>query len=105
MFWLKKIPMLAWGGLALVLVVAAILWLANRDEHNQDLGAATQREGDLREVLERTEKGNEIRETIRVNPTAAYNECLQSARTPENCVGLLPDGSDHHDGASAESRL
>lgn len=63
------------------------------DKRNQEIGAAVQREGDLRETIKRVEEANEAREEVR-NPagSARYDECLRTARTPENCVRFLSGG-------------
>lgn len=81
-------------------VVAAVGWFLAReeadDEANRDIGAAIQREGDLRQTIERVEEGNATREeTRRVVDAGASAElhalCLRTARTPENCRRFLPE--------------
>ena len=86
----------AWLGIAGAALVAGYFWLQSREEaddrRNQEIGAQQQREGDLRETLERTEQGNEARNEIRNDVgDARYNQCLRSARTPENCKRFLPE--------------
>jgi membrane protein implicated in regulation of membrane protease activity len=92
------------GAWALIAVGAALilggawLWLDSRekadDKANQEIGAAVQREGDLRETIERTETANEAREEIGRHDAAGdrlrYDQCLRSARTPANCERFLP---------------
>ena len=91
---LFSLPRWIWAVGGLLLLLVFLFWLEARDDkQNQEIGAAIEREEALRETLERTEEGNEIRESISRGSRAAYNECLQSARTPENCVGLLPEQS------------
>lgn len=86
------LPRWLWGVLALAVLAAVILWaIGSAVDQAEKRGAVTQRESDLREVIDRVEKSNEIRETVGRSNGAAYDECLQSARTPANCIGLLPD--------------
>lgn len=84
-----------WIGIALLAVAGVWIYLdaAERadDRNNQEIGATVEREKQTGEVLKRTEKANEVRETTRRSSNAAYAECVQSARTPANCVGLLPE--------------
>lgn len=86
---------LAAGIAAIALLAALWLWLDARekadDRRNQEIGAAAQRETDLRETLERTEKGNAAREEVRNDVDGArYTQCLRTARTPANCERFLP---------------
>src|SRR5687768_4408627 len=83
-----------------LLLGALCLWLDSRekadDAANQEIGATVQREGDLRETIERTEQGNEAREEIkrdvdRGGGTVLYEQCLRTARTPANCERFLPE--------------
>lgn len=80
---------IAWIGLAGAALVALFFWLSAREEaddkHNQEIGAQIQREGDLRETIERTEKANEAAKEIERNPDARRDNCLRYSRTPENC--------------------
>lgn len=85
---------------AAALIGVLWLWLDHRekadDRNNQEIGAAVQREGDLRETLERTETANEAREEIERPGDAGdrlrYDQCLRTARTPANCQRFLPGG-------------
>lgn len=91
----------AWLLIALAALVGAVWWLNAAEEAddraNQEIGARKQREGDLRETIERTEQGNEareqMREAIRTGDPAAYDQCVRTARTPANCVRFLPERS------------
>lgn len=89
----------AWLLIAAAALIGAYVWLQRAEEAddraNQEIGGALQREGDLRETFERVEKGNEVRESVKPGSRAAYDECVRSARTPANCVGLLSDGEDN----------
>ena len=85
---------------AAALLGALWLWIDARekadDKANQEIGAAVQREGDLRTTLERTEQGNEAREEIwQAGPAGdrlRYDQCVRTARTPANCQRFLPGG-------------
>lgn len=77
---------LAWG------TAAAISALDRHEAAQREAGASGQREADLNETLKRTEQGNEVRTQIRdPGSRARYDECLRSARTPENCQRFLPE--------------
>lgn len=87
------------AGLILVAACIALLWLWARshDAKQQAAGAATQREGDLRETINRTEQGNAARVEIQNafqrddgRSAAVYDQCLRTARTPANCERFLP---------------
>jgi len=90
---LLGLPRYIW--LILIGCAAAGLWLwlqaeENRDDRaNQEIGRAVEREETTRGVLERVEKGNEVRETVRPGSRAIYDECLRSSRTPANCERFL----------------
>lgn len=63
-------------------------------ENAEEKGASEQREGDLRETIKHVEEGNEARNAISdPGSIAAYNQCLRTARTPENCKRFLPAGA------------
>jgi|GEM_PF-4719232 len=58
----------------------------------RDAGAASQRAQDLETTLTRTEEGNAARIEIRdPRSRARYDQCLRSARTPENCQRFMPE--------------
>ncbi|NLR72864.1 hypothetical protein HGI47_18470 [Novosphingobium sp. ERN07] len=87
-------------GLAALLIALAVLLLIDRigttaAHHNQtqrEAGAASQRAQDLETTLKRTEEGNAARIEIRdPRGSARYDQCLRSARTPENCQRFLPE--------------
>lgn len=94
-----------WWLLAGIAALGAIaLWLGAReaadDANNQEIGAAVQREADLRETIERTEEGHDARTEIREalgradgRSRAVYDQCLRTARTPANCERFLPGGA------------
>lgn len=90
-----------WVLIAIALVLGAYVWLTKAEEAddkaNQEIGASVQREGDLRETLERVEKADEVRETFSADDQRVYDECLRSARTPANCERFLPDRQDPDD--------
>jgi hypothetical protein len=89
-----------WVAIVAGLIALAVLWfiaLEKADDRaNQEIGATVQREGDLRETIERTEQGNEAREEIkrdvdRGGGAVLYEQCLRTARTPANCGRFLPE--------------
>ena len=86
-------------GIWLLIILAALAlayftatsWFENAIDTAADRGAATQREGDLRETLNRTEEAHAARDEVRdPNGSAAYGQCLRTARTPANCQRFLP---------------
>jgi hypothetical protein len=88
-----------WWLLGAALALAALAWWLSAaekadDKANRELGATVERERSLAEAIERTEKANEAREEIsRAGPVGdklRYDQCLRSARTPENCRRFLP---------------
>lgn len=89
-----------WGVLLIVaILVGLFIWQGHRDEANKTIGATAQRETDLRETVDRTEKGNAARETIsaqdRAGACARYAQCVRSSRpnAAANCVRFLPEQS------------
>lgn len=88
--------------LAAIVLLGLWLWIGAREEAddkaNQEIGATAQREGDLREVVKRTEEGNAARNEINdAGSTAKYDQCVRSARTPANCKRFLPERPTDHD--------
>ncbi|WP_132468728.1 hypothetical protein [Novosphingobium sp. ST904] len=87
------------AAIALAAACLALLWLWARshDEKQQAAGASAQREGDLRETINRAEQGNAARVEIQDafnrgdgRSAAVYDQCLRTARTPANCERFLP---------------
>lgn len=89
--------------LLFVIAIAAGLYYSGKRkgenvvENAKEAGAVVQREGDLRETLDRTEQANEARQAIReaiisgAGPDPVlYDQCLRTARTPANCERFLP---------------
>lgn len=85
-----------WIVILLAAVTGGYVWLVKSEEaddrQNQEIGAKVQREGDLRETIERAEKANEARDDIRISDRTRYEQCVRTARTPANCKRLLPGG-------------
>lgn len=85
--------------LAILAVVALLMKLeANDDKNNQTIGATVEREAQTREVLERTETGNAVREEVREairrdggRSDIVYDQCVRTARTPSKCERFLPE--------------
>lgn len=69
------------------------------DKANQNIGATSQRETDLRETVKKVEQGNAAREEIRApdraGACARYAQCVRSSRpsAAANCVRFLPEQS------------
>lgn len=83
-----------WVLIALAALVAGYVWLGAREEaddrRNQNIGAAVQREDDLRTTLERTNDASKARDDVRSDVDGArYDQCLRTARTPANCERFL----------------
>ncbi|OYZ97826.1 MAG: hypothetical protein B7X96_01875 [Novosphingobium sp. 17-62-8] len=87
-------------GLCALLVALAALVLIDRigttaatsSQAQRDAGAAAQRAQDLETTIKRTEEGNAARIEIRdPRKSARYDQCMRSARTPENCQRFLPE--------------
>lgn len=72
-------------------VTVANHWFDSTIETAKEAGASGQRADDLGETIKRTEKGNAVRDQVRdPGNRARYDECVRSARTPENCKRFLP---------------
>lgn len=100
------------GAALLLALLGLFLWwnaAENADDKaNQKIGAAIEREGALTRTLERTEQGNEARDTITRDletndgrSCAVYNQCLRTARTPANCERFLPERQADQCGATS----
>ena len=79
-----------WWLLIAVAALGLIIWRINAaekadDRANQEIGAAVQREGDLRETVTRVETPNEAAANVERDPVARRDGCLRHSRTPENC--------------------
>lgn len=92
------IPRWLWALSALALAYVAVVALEVRDDRaNQTIGAAGEREAQTREVLERTEIGNAVREEVREamvrdgRSDIVYDQCVRTARTPSKCERFLPE--------------
>lgn len=80
----------------LILVVLCLVFVfieRGDDKTNREIGAVAEREKAATETISRIEEGNKAREEIRspgtIGDARRYSECLQSARTPENCQRFL----------------
>lgn len=71
--------------------VAFTWWLSDVKDDARQEGVTQERFGGLTEIVNRMENASETRREI-ADPAsrARYDECLQSARNPENCQRLLP---------------
>ncbi|MBO9580341.1 MAG: hypothetical protein J7498_05570 [Sphingobium sp.] len=87
-------PLVKFGVPVLLLVGAALwfaLWLSGVKHDAKQEGVTQERTGALVETVNRMENASDTRRDI-ANPAtrARYDECLRSARTPENCKRFLP---------------
>lgn len=92
------IPRWVLAALAIALVVLAIILLERADDKsNQEIGATVEREAQTREVLERTETGNAVREEAERQigsgtGTIVYDQCMRYDRNaPASCERFLPE--------------
>lgn len=104
MTWLARIAgvdRLVWLVLAAVAVIGLVTWmvLAEQadDRSNRERGHIEQREVDLRETIERTTEADDARQEVlehfTVGSPELYEQCLLTARTPENCERFLSRGT------------
>ena len=86
---------------AIVLALAGLLWLGSRFvdrafESATEAGVQQERAGAAQTIIDNVEKANAARDKVEQSGLAGDRErycvCLRSARTPANCVGLLPAG-------------
>lgn len=93
------LPRYLWIALALAALAVLILWINKAEEaddlHNQEIGRTEERLETTTEVLQRTETANAAREAITQSGPSGdrvrYDQCLRSARNPENCKRFLPE--------------
>lgn len=82
-----------------IVIVVASNWFDSTIEVSKEAGASEQREGDLRETLERTEEGKAAREQVETEAGAGvgdnlYALCVRNNRgQTENCQRFLPQQS------------
>lgn len=83
------------AGAALACVIALIafkIWIGGVRHDARKSGAETERAARLEQTFNQMEKANDTRVEIRdVRSRARYDECMRSARTPENCKRFLPE--------------
>ena len=87
-------PLVKFGlpALAIVLgIIAWSIWLSDVKHDARKEGVADERAARLEDTLNQMEKANDARREIRDDRSRArYDECVRSARNPENCLRLLP---------------
>lgn len=94
----KAAKAVAWLGILAVaglLVWAAIWWFGDKVDDARDegvtQGVTTERVETQGKVIENVQTANETRSAVRdERSSAAYDECLWSARNPANCERFLP---------------
>lgn len=93
------LPRWVWAVLVFAVIVLVLILLERADDkNNQTIGAVVEREAQTREVLERTETGNAVREEVREaiardggRSDIVYDQCVRTARTPSKCERFLPE--------------
>ncbi len=80
------------GAAVLLALIAFAIWLSGVKHDAKQEGVIQERTGALVETVNQMEKASETRRKI-ADPlsSARYDECLRSARTPENCKRFLPE--------------
>src|SRR6478736_1190101 len=79
------------GGVGLLLALAFRWWLSDQRKDAATSAVKIERQEQAAEIINRVEKANDTRSQI-ADPAsrARYDECLRSARNPENCQRLMP---------------
>lgn len=100
LFFTGKLPWKIYAGVAALALLGGTVWycseqVENRVEEAEKSGQLEERNTNLENTIKNVEKANEARDKINdsgpVGDRARYDQCVQSARTPENCKRLLPD--------------
>lgn len=89
---LKLIPDWLWVLLMFIVGILAIqFWIAGKFDEGFEAGAKEERAEATQILIQRVDKAHDAKEAV-LNPAGAarYNECLLSARTPQNCERFLP---------------
>ena len=95
----KSIPLMVYGGVAALLLLGATVAYCNhqveeRVEVAEEVGAVKEQNKQIEQTLKNVETAEQAREEITkpgpVGDLTRYNQCVQSARTPENCKRFLP---------------
>jgi hypothetical protein len=94
------VPTAVWAGLAALLLLGGTVWycseqVEDRVEQAETIGEEREKTKQYEKTIEKVEKANEAREEITrpgpVGDRTRYNQCLRTARTPENCKRFLPE--------------
>lgn len=95
---LKGIPLIVWGAVAAVLLLAGVVaycstQVEKRVELAEEKGQVTEQKKNLEQTIKNIEVANEaeqeILETSPRGDSVRYRQCLRTARTPENCERFL----------------
>ena len=90
-----------YAGIAALAFLSATVWYCNSQvkdkiEQAEESGKTAERNDQLERTIENVEKAEEARKAITtpgpVGDLTRYNQCLRTARTPDNCERLLPSG-------------
>lgn len=77
------------GAGAILLLLALAMCALDQAE---DKGKAKQQVKQLEHTIKQVEKKDEVEKTFDADAQRVYDQCVRSARTPENCKRLLPLG-------------
>jgi hypothetical protein len=90
---IKAIPSWLWVLLAFLLALVFIqIYINSKVDEGKKIGANEQQIENLQELNKRVSKAHDIKAQFN-NPDnkLLYDECLQSASTPENCKRFMPN--------------
>lgn len=88
-----------YAGIAALVLLGGTLWYCNhqveeRVEQGTEIGRVEERNEQLEETIKNVEKADEARKEIAESGPAGdarrYDQCLRTARNPENCERWLP---------------
>lgn len=78
----------------LALLVAVAMYISSLRKESREAGKQTERAEAAAEVINRVEEANEVDKEIVASGSAGdnlrFNQCVRSARNPENCKRFLP---------------
>ena len=96
----KSLPLTAYLGIGTLLLLSSLVWYCDQQvddkvKQAEVIGRTEERNKQLEQTIENTKTAEKAREDIAETSTAGdltrYNQCLRSARTPENCKRFLSD--------------
>lgn len=75
------------GALAVIAIIALVAKIYGKGE---EAGADKIENETLKQTIQNVEKANEVRQTFPADNRRRYDQCLRTARSPENCERWLP---------------